>query len=105
MSRKRPAWARIAPVNATAEELKTLVGALTSSDEAQRREAVTNVLAREPVLCWHLADRLVDRLVDGRGAVPRQSAASLVEMGDAVAAVLVLRLYQAQSAEVREELV
>ena len=104
MYRKRPAWARTAPVNATAEELKTLLGALTSPDEAQRREAVTSVLAREPELRRHLADRLVGRLTDRRAAVRRQAEASLVELGSAVGVTLFLRLLAARSVEVRERL-
>ena len=104
MSRKRPAWARTAPVNATAAEIKTLVGALTSSDEGPRREAVTKVLALAPELRGRVAGRLVARLTDRRYAVRRQSEASLVELGAAVGATLFLRLLEARSAEVRERL-
>ena len=105
MSRKRPAWARTAAVNATAEEVNTLVGALTSSDEARRREAVTNVLAREPELRRCLADRLVGRLTDRRAAVRRQAEASLVELGAAAGTALFLGLLEARSADLREQLV
>ena len=104
MPDERSGSARTAAVNATAAEIKTLVGALTSSDEGPRREAVTNVLAREPELRRHLADRLVGRLTDRRDAVRRQAEASLVELGAAVGATLFLRLLEARSAEVRERL-
>ena len=102
---KRPTWARTTPVNATAEEVKTLLGALTSSEEAQRREAVTDVLAREPELRRCLADRLVGRLTDRRAAVRRQAEASLVELGAAAGTALFLGLLDARSAELREQLV
>ena len=105
MYRKRPGWARTTPVNATAEELKTLLGALTSSEEARRREAVTNVLARAPELRRHLADRLVGRLTDRRAAVRRQAEASLVGLGAAAGTALFLGLLEARSAELREQLV
>ena len=105
MPRKRSGSTKSAAVNATAEELKTLVGALTSSDEAQRREAVTNVLAREPVLCWHLADRLVDRLAGDDEAVGQKAAASLAEMGGAATGPLILRLHKARGKALRKRLI
>ena len=105
MYRKRPAWARTAPVNATAEELKTLLGALTSSDEARRREAVTKVLALAPELRGRVAGRLAARLTDRRYTVRRQAEASLVELGAAAGTALFLGLLEARSAELREQLV
>ena len=104
MPDERSGSARTAAVNATAAEIKTLVGALTSSDEGPRREAVTKVLALAPELRGRVAGRLVARLTDRRAAVRRQAEASLVELGAAVGATLFLRLLEARSAEVRERL-
>jgi len=103
MPRKRSDSTKSAAVNATAAELKTFVDALTSSDENLRRGVVIQVLVLAPAaLRSRLADGLVDRLADGSEAIRRQAAASLVGLGGAITAALILRLHKAESEAVRD---
>jgi hypothetical protein len=106
MGRKHSGSGRSAAVSADVRNgLNVLVGGLTDSDEHIRYKAVATVLAVAlPVLRGMLADRLVDRLADDSEVVRRQAAASLIELGGAVTAALVLRLHKAQRAEVRDRL-
>jgi len=103
MPRKRSGSTKSAAVNATAEEIKTFVDALTSSDENLRRGVVIQVLVlASAALRSRLADGLVDRLADGSEAIRRQAAMSLVELGGAITAALILRLHKAESEAVRD---
>ena len=72
MPRKRSDSTKSAAVSATAEEIKTFVDALTSSDENLRRGVVIQVLLlASAALRSRLADGLVDRLADGSEAIRR----------------------------------
>ena len=95
MPRKRSGSTKSAAVNATAEEIKTFVDALTSADENLRRGVVLQVLVLASAA-------LRSRLADGSEAIRRQAAASLVEMGGAITAALILRLHKAESEAVRD---